>query len=350
MAVSVSSGVRQNPVARPVGPRSGRGNVKRDGAAPGDTYTPSPAAASCSIPDIPAIHTLTAVNQISDQCLGIWGADGYPSYQYQYTKTYKHYHQGYTDSYGNYQPPYYTYTYETKYNWGAAFADIRAKLQAIADTAGNTNESRCQEIAQLANNALQSNDWQYFLDVGSDQSRFAQLQATLQNINELTSNTPSEPQTTVNQMNGAIADANGAIQDLRNTLKDPTLTASNLSQKVQAKISEYNQKANNIPWWHYLLIFGFFEKAGDHGTANRLQQDLHTVQTSNPDQLQKDLNGIASQAPSIVQQACNTTTVDGATQLQSTAQPVTDAANQVAQTATGQSNQGKDLVKTLNGN
>ncbi len=330
MALSVSSVAPQKSIKKP---------IIRQGAAPSlasDAYiksSASTAGAPAYIPDIPAIRTLNNVNQIASEGLNGFN-NGLPSWEYQRTETH-------TRSDGS------QYT-TTTYDWGAAFADVRSKLQAIASVAGGTNDSRCNQIANLANSALESNDWQYFLDEGSDESRYAQLQNTLNNIYTLTQDMPQEPQTTVNNMNGAVDNASKAIQDLRTTLKNPTLTASNLPQKVQAKVDEYNQKANNIPWWHYLLLFGFFEKSGDHGTASRLQQDLSTVQTANPDQLQQQLDGIASKVPGVTQMAENTTTIDGASQLQETAQPVTDAANNVAGEATNENNQGNDLIHTVN--
>ncbi len=329
MALKVSPVVTQKAIKKP---------ITRQGAAPSlssDAYvrsSVSAASAPVSIPDIPAIRTLNSVNQIAGEGLNYFN-DGLPSWQYQNTETH-------TRSDGS------QYT-TTTYDWGAAFADVRSKLQAIAGVAGGTDDSRCQQIANLANTALESNDWQYFLDEGSDASRYAQLQNTVNDIYTLTQNLPHEPQTTVTNMNGAIDSASNAIQDLRTTLKNPTLTASNLPQKVQSKVDEYNQKASNIPWWHYLLLFGFFEKSGDHGTASRLQQDLSTVQSANPDQLQQQLDGIESKVPGVTQMAENTTTIDGASQLQDAAQPVTSAAKGVASTASSENNQGKDLIHTV---
>ena len=337
----------KKPVAPAAAPAQSKGAASAKAAATqkaqGDVFTSSKAKVqqSCTVPDIPAIRTLQSVHQISDDCLGYWNGD-MPSWQYQYTewKT-----RTVTNSQGQRVQEQYAVT---KYNWGAAFADVRAKLQSVAAVAGSTNDSRCQEIARIANQALTSNDWQYFFDEGSDASRYAQLKATLNSINAITQDTPNEPQDTVNQMNGAIGNAGKAIQDLRTTLKDPTLSASNLASKTQAKIDYYNQKANNIPWWHYVLIFGFFQKGSDHGNASRLAQDLKTVQTSNPDALQQQLDALAGRATSVNQQACNTNTIDGASQLQSNAQPITDGANGVRDKANDQNNQGKDLSNSVN--
>lgn len=316
--------------AAPAAPTS---SAPASGGVQADTFNPT-----APVPDVPEIRTLNSINNITTEGLGYFTYDNMPSWQYQETKYRTHKNSDGTTSQESY----------TTYNWSAAFADVTAKLQAISSVADTSNDPTCRQIGSLARQAINNDNWEYFFDEGTAASRYAAMNATLQNIKTLTDNEPQEPQQTISQLKSSTDNANKAIQDLRSTLKDPTLTASNLEQKTQAKIDDYNKKANNIPFWHYLLLFGFFQKGSDHGNANRLQKDLATVKAANPDGLQQQLNGVVGQANKVDQQAPYANSVSGAQSLEDNARGVINSANNIQNSAQDQANQGQDLSKSLN--
>jgi hypothetical protein len=302
-----------------------------------DTFSSSVRAqgAEAQIPDISAIRTLQNVNNIASQGLSYFTFDNMPTYQYQDTRTR-------TRKDGS------QYT-QTTYNWGAAFADVTAKLSAISAITGNENDPHCQEISRLASQALNVNSWEHMLDAGTAATRYLGLSNTLREIQQLTNDTPEQPGVTVNRMDGSIAGADANINDLRRALNDPTVKASDLDQKVQAKIAADHAKAKAIPFWHYLLLFGLFEKGGANGDASDLQNNLSTVRQANPDQLATRLAADKSRANDVVQQATSVRTLDGARGVSQAAKPVTDDANAIKGQAEDQRNHINDLIKSLSG-
>ncbi|HEY9723370.1 MAG TPA: hypothetical protein V6D47_15270 [Oscillatoriaceae cyanobacterium] len=279
-------------------------------------------------PTLADVNDMQHVHEITGQAL-TWGGPEYPGYQYQTTK------------YDSNNQPY------TSYNWGSAIQDIRARLDSVSTITEGSNDSASRSIHQIANTALEQNNWEYYLDEGTSHSRYIALYTALQNINQI-SDAPAQPGVTDKNVNDSVNSAEKALNDLKTTLGASSTKAITDAQ-VNAKVSDLRKAASSIPWWHYLLLFGFFQKHGDNSTADRLTQDLATLRSANPDAIGQPLPGLAKQAYDINTQSWNAKNLNDASTLQQNAQPVVKGANGVQSKANDTNNQVNDLSKTLAG-
>lgn len=286
-------------------------------------------------PEIGAIRTMQNINDIAGQGLSYFTFDNLPSYEFQVQKL-----RTRRDG---------TQYYETTYNWSAAFADVTAKLNAISAIAGSEDNPQCQQIANMARQAVMTDAWEYALDEGSAESRYLGMSTTLREIQQITNDTPPQPGETMGSLNNAVAGADNNIRDLRNQMGNATLKQGNLDQRVADVVTKDHAKANSVPWWHFLLLFGFFQKHGANSAASDAQADLDAYKAANPDDLQQRLDAVKSRAAQVADQASHTYTIDGARQLQGSANPVTSDAGAIRDQAGTARDKVKDLIDKLNG-
>ncbi len=275
--------------------------------------------------DMPELRTMQSIHEISKD-YSVFGGPQYPGWKYQETRT----RQDGT-----------TYT---AYHWREAISELQAKLQSIRAVAGNQNDFRSKTIANMANTAIQQNFWAEFLDEGSSRSRYAALYTAVQSINQM-SETPPQPQQSVDSMANSVNGANGQIGGLRQKISDPATRTAD--EKVQAKAAELRQKAQTIPWWQFVLIFGFFKKASLNNQAKRVEENLATLKAANPDALQDKLNDVARRAYETSQQSWTAKTIDDAQALHNNAGPIAQEANGVAASAGDQAKKIQDLLTTI---
>lgn len=304
---------------------------------PGRSVSQGDSASFSSRPiiDLSSIRSLQNINDITSQGLGYFTYDNMPSFQYQSTRT-RNNKDGTQTSY-------------TVYNWGAAFADVRAKLTAISAIAGNEPDNTCRQIAQMATMALMQNNFEQALDTGSNASRYVALSVALRNIQTLTNDTPAQPSATVNSMNNAINGAQGTINDLRRQLADGTISSRDLDAKVAAKVKADNDGVAAIPTWKKFAGVGLVQQHNFNSDAKAVQEDLAAIKGANPDALQGRLNQDKQRAGGVQQQASNVRYIEEARALANSASPVKGDAKAVDGEAGGLRDKVNDLIKRLNG-
>jgi hypothetical protein len=301
-----------------------------------------------SVPHLGVIDSLNSIHTISGEALG-WGDPNYPGWQYQETKyrtktgyqDVAHTHKNGTVYYKS-EPYTYQESYVT-YRWGSAIQDVRARLQAIQAVAGQSNDSSMRAIANIASNALNQNNWEYMLDEGTAHSRYVALYISLQNINQL-SNTPNQPDASVNNMNGAVLGAKTALSALNANLNNQAVRGSDAVSKLQAAIQQQKDLANNTSgFWHP------FKKHDAENRATQLQKELNTLQGVDPTGLNNQLTSVARRDYETTQEAWGVNNLDGANRLQNDVQPVANDANNLKNQASDQANQVQDLINQLQG-
>lgn len=279
--------------------------------------------------DLPAIRIMKSVNQIAGESLSLGGAI-WPSWRYQMTKT---------RSDGS------TYT---EYDWRGACTELRAKLEAIKSVTRSMPDHRSQAIHKTASQAIGSYNFGEVLDFLFDgkkgRSDYAALYSTLSNIRQM-SKTPAEPVHTVDAMAKSVNAAGGAVSGLRQNVENPA--AKGVESKVSTKASELRQKAQSIPWWQFLLLFGFFQKSKFNNQAKRLEENLATLKAANPDAAAQKAADLARQAYDVTVSAGSLKTIDDAQKLENDAKPVITGADGLKRDAEGQSKRIQDLLKTI---
>jgi hypothetical protein len=275
--------------------------------------------------DMPEIRTMASIHEISKD-YSLFGSPQYPGWKYQETRSRQD---------GS------TYTV---YHWREAISELQAKLQAIRAVAGNQNDFRSKTIASMADTAIRQNFWAEFLDEGSSRSRYSALYVAVQSINQM-SEVPPQPIQSVDGMAGAVNGAKGAVDGLRSTMKDPGVMSA--EAKTQAKAAEFRQKAQNIPWWHFLLIFGFFEKSGLNNKAKKVEEQLAVLKAANPDSLELQLSETARKAYETSQQSWVAKNIDDAQALANAANPIAAEAGGISKSAQGQASKIQELLKTI---
>lgn len=233
----------------------------------------------------------------------------------------------------------------TVYEWGTAIQDIRARLQSIQTVAQDEDDSTCRQIAAIAGQALQQNDWQYAMDEGTAHTRYIALYTALQNINTL-AQAPGNPSDAANQMSQRVAAAKSSVDQLQQTMKDPGL--KNAPTRAQTQIAAERKAAAAIPWWHYMLLFGFFQKSGHSDAADTLQQDLTNYQSADPSGLKDQVVNTERQAYDTAQQGWKVKNTSDAQTFDNSAAQVGQTADGIKQQADQQNGQVQDLLKRLN--
>ncbi|HEY9724002.1 MAG TPA: hypothetical protein V6D47_18515 [Oscillatoriaceae cyanobacterium] len=308
------------------------------------------------VKDIPIIHTLDQVANVSHQALG-WGDPEYPGWQYQYTAYKTEYETQQVEHTRSDGSTYYTNEQVKKsvpytaYHWGDAILDMRARLQSIADITSDNPDMHAQQIHSLATNALRQNDWEYWFDEGTAHSRYVAIYSSMQSINTLAEGTPNQPTTSVNSMVNAVQGAKGKIGSLQSSLNDPRMKsiAADTQKRIAAEEAAANKptplwaKITLIPW-----IFYAISHHGHSSTADRLKQDLATAQAAKPTDLTSQLSGPARQTyDTTVNDAWPAQTIEDANKLQVAAAPITNSANTIGNNANNQNQQVQDLLKTV---
>ncbi|HEY9723372.1 MAG TPA: hypothetical protein V6D47_15280 [Oscillatoriaceae cyanobacterium] len=303
-------------------------------------------------PVLSDVKDMQNIQQITGQAL-TWGGPDYPGYQYQYTAyktetteqqvmhTRKDGSTYYTNEKVKQQVPY------TAYHWGTAIQDIRARLDSVAAITANPADDREASIHNIAALALQQNNWDFALDEGSSHTRYIALYVALQNINQMC-DAPAQPATTIDNLNGAVNGAENALNDLRNTLGSSS-TRAITDKQVNDRVAQENKAANSIPFWKKMLVVGLVEKKNHEDTAKRLQQDLSTLRSANPNGIQSSLASVAKSAYETNTSSWSARNINDATRLAQQAQPVQNAASGLQSQASSQSKQILDLSKTLAG-
>ncbi len=276
-------------------------------------------------PDMPELRIMKSIHEISGEAM-TFGGPQYPAWRYQETRE---------RSDGS------TYTY---YHWREAIADLRSKLSAIEAVASNQTDFRSKTIADMARNAMWQNNWSELLDDGTSRSRYAALYVAVQSINSM-SKVPPQPVDSVNGMFSAVNGAKGAIDGLRNTMKDPGVVSAD--EKARSKASSLRQAAQSIPWWQYLLIFGFFKKMSLNNQAKKVEENLAVLKAANPDNFEGQLTDTARKAYETSQTAWNAKNIDDAQALANSAGPIQNEATGISNGASGQAKKIQDLLKTI---
>lgn len=275
--------------------------------------------------DLPEIRTMASIHEISKD-YSMFGGPQYPGWKYQETRTRQD---------GS------TYTH---YHWREAISELQAKLHSIRAVAGNQNDFRSKTISQMADTAIRQNFWAEFLDEGTYRSRYSALYTAVQNIHTM-SEVPPQPQQSVDGMAKTVNGAAGAVGGLRQRIGDPA--TRNADAAVQKKAAELREKANNIPWWQFLLIFGFFKKASLNNQAKRVEENLAVLKAANPDALQDKVNDVARRAYEVGQSSWSAKNIDDAQALANNASPINQEANGVAASASDQAKKIQDLLNTI---
>lgn len=286
------------------------------------------------IPDLSVIRSMQNINSIAGDGLGYFTFDNMPSYQYQSTRTRTH-KDGTQETY-------------TVYNWGAAFADVRAKLTAIQAIAMNEPDGTSRQIAMMAQQALMQNNFEQMFDSGSNASRYVALSVCLRNIQQLTGDTPAQPSATVGNMKSAISNADATIGQLRGALANGTIADRGLDAKVAARVKKDQDGVAAIPTWKKWAGVGLIQQHNFNSDAKDVQDELSAVRSANPDALAGRLNDDRQRANGVVGQAFGVRSMDDARSLASAASPVTSDANGITNQAAGLRDKINDLIKRLN--
>ncbi|MBM3275152.1 MAG: hypothetical protein FJZ00_08355 [Candidatus Sericytochromatia bacterium] len=281
--------------------------------------------------DLPEIRTLESIRQISSGGLGLFGMY-YPGWQYERTRT---------RSDGS------TYT---DYDWAAACSELRAKLSSVQAVARHSEGARAKAIDRAAGSAIASHTFGAVLDILFDtragRSDYQALRAALNNIHEMAA-TPAQPAVTVDRVNGAVGTAQSAIGGLRQAAGNPG--SKSAEAEVQAKAADLRQKAQNIPVWQFILIFGFFRKMSFNNQAKRLEEQLAVLKAANPDALTQRAADLARQAYEVGRQAGAARSVDDGFALENSSKPIIAGADGVRKDAQAQAEKINALFKTLSG-
>lgn len=279
--------------------------------------------------DIPAIRIMKSVHKIAGESLTLFGALT-PPWRYEVTKV---------RSDGT--------TYRD-YNWAAACTELRAKLEAVKAVTRNMPDSRSQAIYKSASHAISAYNFgevlDFFFEGKKGASDYASLHSTLSSIHKM-SRTPAEPVNTVDTMAKSVNAAGGAVAGLRQNVENPA--ARGVESRVSAKASELRQKAQSIPWWQFLLLFGFFKKSSLNNQAKRLEENLATLKAANPDAAAGKAAELARQAYDVSTSAASLKTIDDAQKLENDAKPVVTGAETLRRDAEGQSRRIQELLKTV---
>ncbi|MBM3269775.1 MAG: hypothetical protein FJZ01_19255 [Candidatus Sericytochromatia bacterium] len=286
---------------------------------------PSPPA------DLPEIRTLKSVHQIASN-IAMFGSL-YPGWQYERTRT---------RSDGS------TYT---DYDWGSACVELRSKLEAIRAITGNMpGNSRARAIYDTATRSINAHTFgavlDFLFDTRQGRSDYQALYSTLVSIQRM-SDTPPEPAALVDATNKAVGGAAAAVAGLGRAAADPA--SQGAENKAASKAAELRQAAQAIPWWQYLLIFGFFKKMSLNNQAKKVEQNLATLKAANPQGLQDRAADLARQAYDIGNQAGGVNSIDAAFQLENSAKPVIAGSEGLRRDAQGQADRIQALFKALGG-
>lgn len=281
--------------------------------------------------DLPALRTMKSVHSIAGQSLSLGGAI-WPSWRYQTTRT---------RSDGS------TYT---EYDWAAACTELRAKLEAIRSVTAQMPDARSKAIHDSARQAINSYNFgevmDFLFDGRKGRSDYAALYSTLSSIRRM-SETPASPAETVEGLARSVGAAAGAVGNLRGAAGDPA--AREAEQKARAKASELRQQAQSIPWWQFLLIFGFFRKMSLNGKAKQIEQNLATLQAADPDGAARKAADLARRAYEAGIKAGAAKNIDDAQALASDAAPVSKEAQALQRDLDGQAARIKALLKAIAG-
>ena len=278
--------------------------------------------------NLPEIKSLSAIRSLSQDALGYFGTGNaqYPGIRYQSTRE---------DKDGNVR---------TTYNFGQAITDLRIRLQAIASVAGTQDDFQSKTVARLATQAVNQNNWDYMLDNGTAQSRYAALFATVQNISEL-SITPEQPAATEATLYGSVNDARKAIQGLESTLASPaTKTAET---RAGARVSALKKQIETIPTWQKFALVGLFRKGNLEGQIRDIQSQLATLKSARPQESLKNLSSMAARAYEVGQSGAGADSIDEARKYADEASPLANQVRTLGNQATGEANAIRRLLDTL---
>ncbi len=279
--------------------------------------------------DVPSIRIMKSVHQIAGESLTLGGSI-WPSWRYQTTKT-----RGDGSTYSD-------------YDWRGACTELRAKLEAIKSVTRSMPDSRSQAIHKSASSAIGSYNFgevlDFLFDTGKGRSDYAALYSTLSNIHQM-SKTPPEPVQTVDAMAKSVNAAGGAVGGLRQSVENPA--AKGVESKVSTKATQLRQQAQTIPWWQFLLLFGFFKKSSLNNQAKRLEDNLATLKAANPDAAAQKAADLARHAYDVGLSAGSAKNIDDAQKLENDAKPVVTGADGLRRDAEGQSKRIQELLKSI---
>lgn len=277
---------------------------------------------------LPEIKALRAINRLAEEAVGFFGTGNaqYPGPRYQ---------QSYRDSQGNIR---------TRYLFGQAITDLRTRLEAIRSVAASYDDFQSRTIARMAETALRQNNWDYALDNGTAQSRYAALFATVHNIAQ-TSVTPAQPAETQKALGDVVSRARQAIAGLEGAVQDPATKGA--ESRAADKVNTIRKDVEAIPTWQKVLLFGLIRKGSMQGRIKDIERDLATLKAANPGARLDELATLAARAWEVGQQGAEAASLEQAERFAREAEPVRKEADQVRRRSDDQTEAIRKLLKTI---
>ena len=278
--------------------------------------------------ELPDIKSMNVINRLASDALGYFGTGNsqYPGVRYQST---------YTDREGQ---------EHIRYNYGQAIADLRVRLSAIQSMASSYDDFQSKTIARMADMALTQNNWDYVMDNGTSQSRYAALLATIQNISQL-SVAPAHPSETETTLHGSVNAARDSVRQLESALLDPGVRTA--QGRTQTRVSELRKQIEAIPMWQKVLLVGLAKKGSLEGQIRNLQGGLQTLEKANPKASLEQLSSTAARAYEVGQSGARAQDLGAAQKYADEADPVTREARNLGNQAQNQAETVRTLLRNL---
>lgn len=277
---------------------------------------------------LPEIKALRAINRLAEDAIGFFGTGNaqYPGPRYQ---------QSYRDSEGNLR---------TRFLFGQAITDLRTRLEAIRSVAASYDDFQSRAIVRMAETALRQNSWDYALDLGTAQSRYAALFATVHNIGQ-TSATPAQPAETQKALGEVVSRARQAIADLEGAVQDPA--AKGAESRTAERVRTIRKDMEAIPTWQKVLLFGLIRKGNMQGRIKDIEQDLATLKAANPGARLDELATLAAKAWEVGQQGAEAASLEQADRFAREADPVRKEADQIRRRSDDQTQSIRKLLEAI---